>query len=318
MRSAMGQGARLVALLSLMGTGCSGGNTSGTNRTIGSADAGRDAQPSERDADDDPQADDAGGDEEPDTGAGAVDASSDTDAAAPMDAASEADVTVGPDATSEAETGVPDAAGSEAGPPQDAGADTSVMPGATVPRNYLRPEDSPFAGVDFAYFYREDFEDHQLNTPGLLSVTGPTSSQAAGVLSSSFGTTLIDSVDGDDGVLNDNRCVKTDGYCDAWWGPGALTFRFDVEVLAALPTHVGAVWTDGQGEVSFEAFGPDGGTLYKVGPISEPGFPDDTVNSSTSEDRFFGAHDPAGISAITVSNTAGGVEVDHVQYGRAR
>jgi hypothetical protein len=132
----------------------------------------------------------------------------------------------------------------------------SIMPGATGPKPYLKPSDSPFFGVDFAYFHLEDFEDHALNTPGLVS---------EGRLSSTFGPGLIDSVDMDDGNL-DNRCVKPQGTCDAWWGAGTLTFSFNAQVLGALPTHVGAVWTDGSGKVSFEAFGADGASLYKGGP----------------------------------------------------
>lgn len=185
-----------------------------------------------------------------------------------------------------------------------------LTPGALMPRGYLTGGDSPFAGVDFAYFHLEDFEDHMLNTPGVAS--------PGGRLSSTFPPDIIDSVDADDGNPTDNKCIKMTGTCDAWWGPGSLTFTFDAAVLGDLPTHVGVVWTDGDGMVSFEAFGPDGMSLYKFGPFSEPGFPDNTISSSTSEDRFFGAYAPGGISSIILSNTAGGVEADHLQYGRAR
>jgi hypothetical protein len=37
----------------------------------------------------------------------------------------------------------------------------------------------------------------------------------------------------------------------------------------------------------------------------------------TAEDRFFGVKDPRGIIAIKLSNSAGGIEVDHVQFGVA-
>src|SRR5207245_2830779 len=36
---------------------------------------------------------------------------------------------------------------------------------------------------------------------------------------------------------------------------------------------------------------------------------------TTAEDRFLGAYNPDGISAIHVLNTSGGIEVDHLQYG---
>jgi hypothetical protein len=306
--------------------GCSGGNTNPTNRNLGTRDAEAEAG------------------EEPESDAAFVDAAAedaeaaaaDTEDATLADGASEAaqpplDAHVGLDASTvdaavdevgpeDVAAPTPDTSLVEAAVDADAQApESGVQPGATPATGYLRPQDSPFASVDFAWFYLEDFEDHQLNTLGLLSLTAPGSSTAAGVLSSSFGAGLVDSVDADDGRPDDMTCMKTDGNCDAWWGPGALTFSFDVALLGALPTHVGGVWTDGAGQVSFEAFGPDGTSIYEVGPVSEPGiFPDSTFNSSTGEDRFFGAYHPQGISAFTLSNTAGGVEIDHVQYGRAR
>jgi hypothetical protein len=33
------------------------------------------------------------------------------------------------------------------------------------------------------------------------------------------------------------------------------------------------------------------------------------------DDRFYGATNAGGISAIRISNTSGGIEVDHLQYG---
>jgi hypothetical protein len=186
-----------------------------------------------------------------------------------------------------------------------------VLPaGAVKPKGYLGAFDSPFAGVDFAYFYLEDFEDAMLNTPGV--------SDTGGRASSTFGPGVIDSVDADDGNPADNRCIKVVGTCDAWWGGGSLTFTFDAAALGGLPTHAGAVWTDGGGLVGFEAFGADDKLVYEVKPFSEDGFPGPNVTSDTSEDRFFGAYAPGGISSIRVYNTAGGVEVDHLQYGRSR
>ena len=187
----------------------------------------------------------------------------------------------------------------------------TISPGALPVRGYLRASDSPFSGVDFSYFHLEDFEDGLLNTPGV-------SDSGQGRQSSTFRGDLIDSVDGDDGNPSDNKCKKAVGNCDARFGDGSLKFTFDPNVLGGLPTHAGAVWTDGEGLVGFEAFGPDGKVVYEVKPFSQPGFPDSTVNSSTAEDRFFGAYFPGGISAIRIFNTQGGIEVDHLQYGRVR
>jgi hypothetical protein len=237
---------------------------------------------------------------------GGMDASADV--SANLVDASKVDVL--PADASIADASIKDAAVTD-GATSDAQGDTATLqPGAIVPYNYLKTVDGPFGNVDFKWFYLEDFEDHLFNVPGV--------SNGGGRLSSSFGASLIDSVDGDDGNPTDNRCIKAQGTCDAWWGAGSLTLKFDATVLGALPTHVGAVWTDGAGKVSFEAFDAQGASLYKFGPFSEPGFPDDTVNSSTMEDRFFGAYSPGGIGSVIISNTAGGIEIDHLQYGRQR
>lgn len=156
----------------------------------------------------------------------------------------------------------------------------------------------------------EDFEDHELNQPGVTASTFQ--------LSSSFGSSLVDSVDGDDGNPNDNQCLKIDAFCDALWAAGSVTFTFDADELGAYPTHAGAVWTDGEGMVGFEALGVDGQIIYAIEPFSEPGFPGTSVTSDTAEDRFFGVYSPDGVSAIRLYNTSGGIEVDHLQYGRQR
>jgi hypothetical protein len=37
----------------------------------------------------------------------------------------------------------------------------------------------------------------------------------------------------------------------------------------------------------------------------------------SNEDRFFGVFNATGIGSISISNTSGGIEVDHLQYGVA-
>jgi hypothetical protein len=85
-----------------------------------------------------------------------------------------------------------------------------------------------------------------------------------------------------------------------------------------LPTFAGLVWTDGEGQVSFEAYGADGGLLGVLGPFNpaDAGFPGSGVTRETDEDRFFGVSFPGGISRIAAFNTSGGIEVDHPQAGR--
>jgi hypothetical protein len=165
--------------------------------------------------------------------------------------------------------------------------------------------ESPFANLSFSsYFYLEDFEDALLNTPGVTgSGDGPTSVV--------FGPTIHDSVDEDDGTI-DGSGLLGDSYF-AGSGAAGITFTFDAGVLGLLPTHVGIVWTDGGGgaTVSFEAFDANGNSL---GILNFSGA-DNSNNGETGEDRFFGAIDLGGLSSILITNSFGGIEVDHLQYG---
>ena len=99
---------------------------------------------------------------------------------------------------------------------------------------------------------------------------------------------------------------------EPWTGAAGITFTFDATVLGHLPTQAGIVWTDGAGTTTFEAFGPGGVSLGQIGPVS---IADGAITGETAEDRFFGVINAGGISAIHISNTSGGIEVDHLQYG---
>ncbi len=196
-------------------------------------------------------------------------------------------------------------------------ADSSLAPGdgtagsATFlgPTPYLRAADSPFAPLSFAWFYRETWEDHALNTPG-VSMAEP----ATQILSSQFGPGLVDSVDEDDGAVNGLNNDGADHYGDAVWSGDGFRFVFDPAVLGAYPTHVGIVWTDGStssGTVTFEAFDSTGASLGMI----EGTHADDSITGEVAEDRFYGVTCADGISAIRISN-GGPIEVDHLQYGR--
>lgn len=140
-------------------------------------------------------------------------------------------------------------------------------------------------GPGFKWSYLENFDDKKVNSKGLSGAGSP---------SSSFGDELLDSVSG-----------------DAWWGSGSLDFGFSKTSLGALPTHVGIVWTDGKGSVTFEAWGPCG-YIGKIGPFA--GFPDSDYRGGKSEDRYFEVKEKGGISKIRISNTIGGIEVDDLRY----
>ncbi len=187
---------------------------------------------------------------------------------------------------------------------------THAAPVLLGPSSYVETADSPFTGLDFGYFYLEDFEDGSagipLNTPGVVASggafqTGPST----------------DSVDADDGAI-DGSGLSGNSFFGA--GASGFTFTFSAGVLGSLPTHVGIVWTDGAiiNEVTFEAFDSNNDSL---GTIVAPGLGDNSFQGGTEEDRFFGVIDPLGISAIRIFNSAmsgggSGIEADHLQYGR--
>jgi hypothetical protein len=187
-----------------------------------------------------------------------------------------------------------------------------VLPNGLIdPIPYLSFADSPFKNVSFGYFHLEDWEDSALTTPGVTA----SSTQ----LGTAFGTAFVDSVDGDDGAL-DGTCKKDGGSCNDAFGNGTIEFVFaDADAgdagLSALPTHVGIVWTDGASgcDAEFEAFDASNVSLGKKVAAAVG---DGNNNGGTAEDRFFGVVHAAGVKRIVVKSSAGGVEVDHLQYGR--
>jgi hypothetical protein len=185
------------------------------------------------------------------------------------------------------------------------GATQSLTTQLYGPTPYRSFADSPFASLTFGTFYLEDFEDGQLNTPGVAIDKGFVTTTLFGHLPE-----LIDSVDGDDGNPSDGLCNGCDSYFHGFGGGGLLiTFGQD----GPLPTHVGVVWTDGVGITTFEAFDRFGVSLGVVGPVP---LGDDTFETSMDEDRFFGAMHDGGISSVFISKEdPEGIEIDHLQYG---
>jgi len=165
------------------------------------------------------------------------------------------------------------------------------------PTPYLAASNSPLdtAALDFAL---EDFEDGVLNLPGVSASAGAPVGPGS----------LTDSVDGDDGLIDG---FGRDGHAFVVAGGGGITLTFDPLVLGGLPTQAGLVWTDGEGEITFEAFGADGLSLGIVGPVL---LGDGAADGATPEDRFMGVVG-ASVSAIRIMGSGGGLEVDHVQLG---
>ena len=171
------------------------------------------------------------------------------------------------------------------------------------PTPYLSAADSPFP-LGSPAFVLEDFEDHLLNAPGVSSPSGfVTSTQYPGF--------IIDSVDGDDGVLGNGACSNCDSYFDAT--SSSATFVFDAGVLGGLPTKVGIVWTDGPAggaTVIFQAFDAADALIASV---VGTGIGDGSNSGETAEDRFFGVEHAGGIKKIMISHGSA-IEVDHLQY----
>jgi hypothetical protein len=170
------------------------------------------------------------------------------------------------------------------------------------PTPYLSAADSPFGALSFSYFHRETFEDSLFNVPGV--------SKSAGLVIGA-GSGLTDSVDADDGAINGSGLAGHSLF--AVPGATGILFSFDAAALGQLPSHAGIVWTDGLGLVTLTAFGPG---MIQLGAVSG-NFADNSISGTTAEDRFLGWSDPAGILAFRIQNASGGIEVDHLQYGRA-
>lgn len=174
------------------------------------------------------------------------------------------------------------------------------------PSPYLQKSDSPFdmSGLGTTFFL-DDFE-------GPTRVAGVTPSTGSLV---GFPMSIIDSVDADDGTIDGSGLMGHSWFSGD--GAGGVTWTFDPVTLGGFPTEAGIVWTDGGGQVSFKAIAADGTTvLCDSGPVSDPGvFPDGSNNGETAEDRFFGVADADGIASIFLSNSSGGIEMDHVQFG---
>lgn len=184
----------------------------------------------------------------------------------------------------------------------------STAQAATVfygPTPYLSTADNPFVGLP-GTFYLENFEDNLLNTPGLSAINGNVRGPSG----------LTDSVDGDDGVIDDSGNLGHDYIVRP--GSVGVTFVFSPQPFGRLPTYAGLVATDGYGQNgapanTVEFYGPNGELL---GTLSNP-YENFNVDT-TDDDRFMGVYNAAGISKIRIYNLGTGstaMECDHITYG---
>jgi hypothetical protein len=164
------------------------------------------------------------------------------------------------------------------------------------PTPYLSESDSPF-DLTAPGFCLENFEDGVLDTAGASgdgTVVDPGS--------------ITDSVDGDDGAIDG---LGTAGHSYFGSGQPGISITFVPGAPGGLPTRAGMVWTDGSGTIAFEAFDHDGISLGVHGPFDHA---DGDFNGGTGEDRFYGVVASGGVSAIKLTNTSGGIEIDHLHY----
>lgn len=163
------------------------------------------------------------------------------------------------------------------------------------PTPYLHADDSPFTG--FAGHFIEDFEDLTLD---------PRISASIGMPVGPGGST--DSVDGDDGDIDGSGSLGSSFFAQD--GQPGIRFTFDAALIGAAPTVAGLVWTDGSGLITFKAYDTQGVLIASVS-ASHAGF---GASGQTDEDRFYGVEHAGGIGSISISNSKGGIEVDHVQF----
>ncbi|MCI0536555.1 MAG: hypothetical protein L0Z50_15150 [Verrucomicrobiales bacterium] len=167
------------------------------------------------------------------------------------------------------------------------------------PLPYLSSTDIPEGLYANGPTVLEDFEDGKLDTTIAASV---------GVTSPPAFPAFADSVDADDGKIDG---LGSRGH--SWFfSPGRTGIRF---TFPADTTAAGLAWTDSRNAVTFSAFGPGGALLGSIGPFN---LADDNFAGTTAEDRFFGIAHSGGIESIFIGTSGeGGIEVDHVQYGKA-
>jgi hypothetical protein len=198
------------------------------------------------------------------------------------------------------------------------------------PTPYLSAADSPFP-VDGsnANFYLEDFEDGELNTPGIRQrdLFSPIFGGAflGRVLGPSANT---DSVDADDGAVDGfgglghsfRSGVDLITLTDPPGHNIQVVFDFDDLVLGYFPNTFGFVWTDGYPDSfnQIQVIGPSGQVVDT--PVVQLG--DLNRDGATIEDRFMGIVVDGGIKSVRIlsgyhsqSELWDYIEIDHVQYG---
>jgi hypothetical protein len=195
------------------------------------------------------------------------------------------------------------------------------------PSPYLSAADSPFDLTELgSTFFLEDFEDGELNTPGIEQYGNPANFAIVRPPS-----TLTDSVDADDGFLDGsghsgNSLQVTLAATFPPLTADSLSLEFDVTALGFIPTAFGFVWTDGTPDSSIRmTVFDESRNVVASHYFGDPLFGDlgdQRFDGTTAEDRFFGVVNPdgfyaVGITSYFVDERQEAFELDHVQYGLA-
>lgn len=185
---------------------------------------------------------------------------------------------------------------------------------ATVfgPILYRQVSDSPFrAGIESGTVYLENFEDGQLNTPGVSARDG--------------GIREDQGVDIDDGMLDglgrNMVWVGPNGTLPDLGDPWKIEISFTPDAILGYPTFAGVVlpgWTGLPPNIPaakrFGAYDAAGNDLLSGGLIVDMvHLPAGTSYYSSEGDQFVGIYNETGISRIILSNYS----FDHLQYGWA-
>jgi hypothetical protein len=193
------------------------------------------------------------------------------------------------------------------------------------PTPYRSAADGPFdrSGLGSTFFL-EDFEDGELNTPGITQYILPAVVNPPG--------TLTDSVDGDDGVLDGSgqggHSFRSRAYSYEFTAPMryylTVAFDIDTDALGFTPNTFGFVWTDGPptGFVALYLLTDDRQIISMHGwdPSFNNPLGDEQYDGGASEDTFYGIYEPAGITRVAIEtgtkdDSIDWFEFDHLQYG---
>jgi len=191
------------------------------------------------------------------------------------------------------------------------------------PTPYLSRADSPFP-VDGSSpsFHLEDFEDGQLNTPGIYDLNPPatrSSVQLPGI--------LTDSVDEDDGAIDgngqDGHSVASSYYFRLPLDPPVtrrpIDLAFEPVFGGMYPNAFGFVWTDGllSSTVEIRIYGIN---KIELDILRFHDLGDSHYQGTTSDDRFIGFIATEEVAFVTLTAIfVGGdstFEIDHISYGR--